>query len=110
VDQLTGGAGIDEFVFLNDTDGTLEVDEVLDYASEDFINLDELLLASPTFDPLDPGAEISLVADGDDRIIQVGGVDIVRLADIGGIDNYVDTINVFFEHNEVIAISNMPTV
>src|SRR5690606_25687257 len=33
VDQLTGGAGSDEFVFLADVDGTLEVDQILDYKS-----------------------------------------------------------------------------
>ena len=84
-DQLTGGDGSDEFIFLADSlGGPLEVDEILDYPSADRINLDELLSAN--FDPLHWGTEISLVADGGDRILQVGGVDVVTLRS-GGVDS-----------------------
>ncbi|MEW9838710.1 calcium-binding protein, partial [Mesorhizobium marinum] len=105
VDQLTGGDGSDEFVFLAATDGSLEVDQILDYQSEDRINLDELL--SPTFDPDTWNLEISLVdAGGGNSTLQVGGVDVAVLL---GVDFSSDTVNVIFDQTEVVAISNIPS-
>jgi Ca2+-binding RTX toxin-like protein len=102
-DQLTGGDGADEFVFLADTDGTLEVDQILDYESADLINLDDLL--SPTFEPDNWNLEKSLVdAGGGNSTLQVGGEDVATLF---GVDSATDTINVIFDHTEVIAISNV---
>ena len=105
-DQLTGGTGADEFVFLADTGGgPLVADTVLDYnlAEEDVINLDDLLPSG--FDHLNPHDHISLVAapTAGDSILQVDGTDVATLI---GDQLTSDTINIYFDHSEMIAFSN----
>ena len=83
-DLLSGGAGKDVFVMLDTTDGTLEVDDILDFdILNDSINLADLL--SGGFDPSDPGSEITFDqpgGTGTDLFIAVNGTDIATLGGV----------------------------
>ena len=105
-DTLTGGADADEFVFLADSGGgPLVADTILDYSSAegDFINLDDIL--PDGFDPSNAHDHISLVAGPttSDSILQVDGTDVATLI---GVNSTSDTINIYFDHSEMIAFSN----
>jgi len=91
-DQLTGGANNDEFVFLETTDGNLEVDTVTDFTTaDDTINLDDFLAGS---NPLAASAAIDVVATTPgNSVLRVNSVDIVNLTGITA----GDIINVVYD-------------
>ncbi len=106
IDMLTGGLGADQFVLLDDTDGTLEVDQILDFnTSEDILNIEELV--SVGFDPTMPGNEITFEQPGGAGTDMVMSVDGLAVASLAGI-SFGNTVDVIFDSSmEAIQVQVM---